>query len=161
VDRVQQDAVVAPATLARERRHRHDLHRADAEGDEVGQAGDGAAEGALLAEGADVQLIDDAVAEVPAVPCRVGPGERGGVDQPRRPVDAIRLPARPRVWQRRTPVEPERVVIPRVRVRVLEAVPAALVGLQIDRPAARLHLDEGCGRGPHGEAAHEFTTPII
>src|SRR5690606_14587132 len=54
----QVDAVVAPAAVAGELGHGQQLDGVDAELDEVGQAGDGAVEGALGGERADVELVE-------------------------------------------------------------------------------------------------------
>ena len=44
-------------------------------------------------ERADVQLVDQGRGERPGLELVVGPAERGVVDDPRRAVDAVRLPA--------------------------------------------------------------------
>ncbi len=63
-------------------------------------------------ERADVQLVDDAVAQVRAAPAAVGPGVPGRVEDPARPVHAVGLPGAARVRTRVAAVDGERVVVP-------------------------------------------------
>ena len=54
---------------------------------------------ALRREGADMHLVDDHLLARPAAPVPVGPAERAGIDDLRRPVRSLRLKARGRVGQ--------------------------------------------------------------
>ena len=74
VGRVQVDAVVAPAALAGELGDGHQLDGVDAEVDEVVEVVDGAVEGPLGGERADVELVEDRRRQrATPVQCRVGP----------------------------------------------------------------------------------------
>ncbi len=161
VHRPQVDPVVAPAVAAWERRDRHQLDRVHAEVTQVVQPPDGGVEGALRGERADVQLVDHRSVQRPAPPARVGPAERGVIIGAAQPLDAERLPQRPRVGQHLTAVDAEAVVDAGRHVRHLRAPPAGARpggGLQAHRiaPPRDLHLDlAGSGRRPHAERAHQ------
>ena len=85
------DAVVAPAAVARELGHRHELDGVDAQLDEVVEVLDDAVERALRCERADVELVEHGAGQGQASPAAVGPGERRVVDDGRQPVDAVGL----------------------------------------------------------------------
>jgi hypothetical protein len=108
----QVDAVVAPAVAAGELGHRQQLDRGDAELAQPGQVRDDGLERALGREGADVQLVDHRVLEVRRREAVVGPGERGGVEHPRRAAEPGGLPAGGRVGDLDA-IDHEGVVLPR------------------------------------------------
>src|SRR4029078_8438686 len=78
MDRVRVEAVVAQAALAWKRRHPHQLARGYPELAQAAQAGDDAVEGALLAERADVQLVDHELVEREGGPARAAPPRHAG-----------------------------------------------------------------------------------
>ena len=118
------------------------------------EPGDGGVEGALGREGADVQLVEDRAGQRHAAPVLVGPGERAVVDEPRRPVDAVRLPGAARVGPRVAAVEDEGVVEGLLRRREVDRPPAVLAGGHRPALLAELELDGRRPRGPHGERRH-------
>ena len=67
---VRVEAVVPPATLAGERRDRHQLDRRDAELAQAGEPRDDAAERSLVAERPDVELVDHELVEREPRPSR-------------------------------------------------------------------------------------------
>ncbi len=73
--RAQIDAVVAPAPAAGEFGHRHDLDRGHTQFGQRRQVADRAGEAALVAEGADVQLVDHLLGQRPG--CERAPALRG------------------------------------------------------------------------------------
>src|SRR5439155_18083234 len=142
MDGVRVQPVVAPAALAREGRDRHQLDRGHAELAEAAQAWEDAVERPLVAERADVQLVDVELAERDTTPAVVAPCEGGGVEDARRPADALRLPARARVRPRRA-VDGENVV-----PAAEPADPALAVPLELDLVVASDGDRAGRGR-PH------------
>ena len=129
VRRVPVDAVVAPAPLAAERVHRHELDVGDAEFDQVRQALDGGVECAAGGERADVQLVDDRARQGPAGP-RARPASRSRlVIQPTGPVYAVRLPARTRIGQHRLVVVEQEAVVGARRHVDVGGPPAVGLGL--------------------------------
>ena len=111
VHRVQVDAVVAPAVLPVERGDRHELDGRHPEVDEVVEPLDGGVERARVGERAEVQLVDDAVAQVGPAPVAVGPAVPGHVEHAARAVHAGGLPGAARVRARVRAVDGERVVV--------------------------------------------------
>jgi hypothetical protein len=91
VDGVEIDAVVTPATVPGEGRHRHQLDDVDAELGEVVEPLDRGVEGALGGEGADVELVDEGTVHLDARPVGVMPCMRGRVEGARGPVHTVRL----------------------------------------------------------------------
>jgi hypothetical protein len=110
VRRVGVDPVVAPVAVAGEGRDRHQLDRRDAELFQVVQARHDAGERALAAERADVELVHDEALEADAVPGIVGPAEARGIDDARRPANALRLEPRARIRKLVSAVEEVRVI---------------------------------------------------
>jgi hypothetical protein len=94
---VRVEAVVAPAALAREGRDRHELDRCDTEPAQPAQPRDDSLERPLLAEGADVELVEHEPVEREPRPAGVAPLEGAGVEDPRRSAYALGLPARARI----------------------------------------------------------------
>ena len=159
----QEDAVVAPPVAAGELGDRHDLDRGDTELGERAEARDDAVEGAFGAERADVQLVDDEVAQR-GRRRQLGDGERARVDDARRAAQAVRLVAAARVGQR-GPVEHEPVVVARRRLddplahaeaRVAELVVASADAhgdaARARRPDAELDGPVGAGGRAQGVA---------
>ena len=96
----QVHAVVAPAEVAGELGHRHHLQHGHPQLAQVGQPAGRALPGALGAEAADVQLVDDLPGQAHALPVAVVPGERRGIDHLRGAVGALGLEARVGIGQR-------------------------------------------------------------
>ena len=145
----QVDAVVAPAAGARELGDRHQLDRGHAELREPVELPDRGLEGALGAERADVQLVDQQLLGGWDREAVVRRGQRPGVEQPRRSAQPLGLPAAARVGQSPA-VDHERVVIARVGRdgRLADAV--ARVRQRITTIADR-QLDCARVRGPDAE----------
>ena len=87
-------AVVAPSAVARKLAHGHELDPAHSQLDQVVEMLHRARERPGGAEGADVQLVEDEVAQRPAAPGLVMPIEAAVVDGARGPVHPRRLPRR-------------------------------------------------------------------
>ena len=102
--------VVAPAPVAGELGHRHQLDGVDTQVDQVPEVLDGPVERALGGERADVALVEDRPGQRHPPPAAVAPGEGRVVDHPGRAVDARGLGGRARVGTGRAAVETERVV---------------------------------------------------
>ncbi len=98
VRRIEQHAVITPAGLGLEARHRQELDERDAQFRQPRQLPDGALPGAFRREGADMELVDHLVGPGHARPVLVGPLE-ARVQHFGEPVDAIGLPARGRIVQ--------------------------------------------------------------
>ena len=103
------EPVVAPAAVAREGRHRHQLDCGDAELAQPAQARDHAVERARGRERADVELVEDELVER-EVRAR-SDLERRRVEDSRRAENAVRLPARAGIGPGGLPVEDEAVVV--------------------------------------------------
>ena len=143
VRRRGQHAVVAPAAFAGERRDGHQLDRGDAELGERVEARDRRVERALGRERADVEFVDDELAE--RYDDRVGaPRERPRVEHPRGPAQPARLLARAGVGEFSNPVEGEAVVLSRAQRQRggEEAVAGGFQGLTPRGDARRI-------RGPY------------
>jgi hypothetical protein len=148
------DAIVAPPARPRELRDRHELDVRDAETPEMAEPLDDSIEGAGGREGADVELVDHSGRQRRRLPARVRPVKGRVVDAPRRAVDALRLPRRSRVRQRRAPVEYEGVVGARSCVRHLCRPPPAPAGRHgMARPPER-QLHAVSQRRPDAEPGH-------
>ena len=93
----EKDTVVTPAAIACELVNGHHFNVRNAEIDEVIQVRDRAVKGSFLAEGADVELVDDAGGQRWRMPIFVGPRERVLIIDPRRRMNAIGLPSAARV----------------------------------------------------------------
>jgi hypothetical protein len=136
--REQIDAVVTPVARAGSFGHRHQLDRGDAERREVVEPRFDTGERARRRERADVQLVDDEVVARHAAPVVVGPLERRGIDEHRRPVRAFGLK-------------------PRRGRNVRRPAGEAAVGQRAERAGrrrVRAHqhdVDARCIRRPHGE----------
>src|SRR5436190_23199572 len=99
--RIEIDAVVSPVTRSGKLRDGHDLDRGHAKlASQTAQVGDDGRERAFIGEGADVQLVDDEVAHRDPAPVGVVPAKRIRVDDARRSVHAVWLPATHRIRQR-------------------------------------------------------------
>ena len=101
--REQIDPVIAPAEAAGEIGDRHQLDAGDAERGQFGQFARSRLPAPLRGEAADMHLVDDQLLARTAAPVLVGPAERAGIDDFRRPVRPFRLKARGRVGEQ--PVE--------------------------------------------------------
>src|SRR4051795_2560649 len=128
MDGVRVEPVVAPAPLARKGRDRHQLDRGHAELAQAAQPRHDAVERPLLAERADMQLVDHEVVERHAVPAVVAPREGAGIEDARRAVHALGLPARARVGPLLT-VDGEEVVVAAEPPEPVLAVTLQLDGL--------------------------------
>ena len=155
--RVGQDAVVAPVARARPLGDRHQLDRGDAELGEVGEASPRAGEGALRAEGADVQLVEHRLGPGPAAPLRVPPRVAARVDDQRGAVHGLGLAARGRVGHLLAALQREQIGLAGTG-RGVDLVPAA-----IERPhrlaQAAGRQDEAdlpLARRPEAEAGVSF-----
>src|SRR5438552_3198756 len=93
----QQHTVVTPASVTTELGDGHEFDRADTEFDEMVEMLDRSIEGALVAERADVEFIDDRAGKRPPSPQTIMPLERVVIDDMRPAVDAIGLPLRARI----------------------------------------------------------------
>ena len=145
--RVEGGAVVAPAPLAREVGEGHEFDGRHAEVVQVAQPLADAVEGAGLRERADVELVDDEVAERGRGPVAVRPGERARVDDLARPVDALRLEPRGRVGKRLAAVEREAVAVARGRPAHERLVVPVAHGVEQGGAAVEDNLDAlGDGR---------------
>ena len=126
--REERHAVVAPATVAGERRDRHDLDVGDSQLGEVAEARDGAVEGALSGEGSDMHLVDDGTGERRSLPTRVAPGEGMLIVDAREAMHTVRLPLAARIGVGRgIVIEQEPVVVAGLRIGNLDTPPAAVV----------------------------------
>src|SRR4029453_14691448 len=74
-------------------------------------------------------------------PPPVGPRERGGVDDPGRPVHAARLAPRPRIGPHRPARQREPVVVPRPEPGHVTRPPPPRCGREGGPPVAHHHLD--------------------
>ena len=119
------DAVVAPVSGAGKLGDRHELDRGDAQVAQRRQLVHDAVEGAGGGERPDVQLVEHEVGHGRGPEAVVGPVE-AVVDDRRRPVDAVGLPARGGVGPQPV-VEPVPVAGPGGRVVDGDAVVAAVV----------------------------------
>ena len=153
--RRQVDAVVAPTAGAGELGDRHQLDRGDPELRQLREVGDGAGERPLLAEGADVQLVDDQVGQQGRDEAVGGAGQRPRVEQTRRPPQPLGLPARARVRERLVIDEVDVVVAGLRRHHALEdAVPGRIEFIgAVGDPQAQLRG----ARRPHAELAAAVT----
>ena len=145
----QVDAVVAPAVVAGELADRHELDVGDAQLGQRRQTRGGRLEGALLREGADMQLVEDGVAQRRDAEAAVRPREGAGVDDARRAAQTRRLPARSRVGVAPT-VEHEPVVVAGAGRDPRAAHAVALVGQLVVGPA-NAHGDALRRRRPRAE----------
>ncbi len=155
VRREQVDAVVAPAVVARELRHRKQLDRCDAEVYEVGEPFDSRIKGALFGERPDVELVDDGASDGRAFPGGVAPLELGMVDQARQRMRPVRLPGRAGVRQWIAAVEREPVVVARSRF-CFEREPASTVGRHRQSVAVQDQFDTLRVRSPNLERLKRF-----
>ena len=129
VDGVPEHPVVAPVVGAVEPVDGQHLDEVDAELDEVVETADRRVERSLGSEGADVQLVDRAAAELPTGPLAIGPGELRRVERAGESVHAVGLAPRAGVGQRRlATVDQEPVVGGQVDGRVGERPPAVGAG---------------------------------
>ena len=144
------DAVVAPAVAARELADRHHLDRRDAELAQLAQVRDRGLERALGREGADVQLVEDELADRRRAPVGVGPRERAGVEQARRAAQA-RPAASASTGRGAVAVEHELVV--RARLRLDHGLVNAVADrLEVVLAPARPQRDPLRQRRPDAEA---------
>ena len=120
------DAVVAPVALPGELGHRHQLQGGHAQFQQVVEAGNDRGEGAGRGEGADVEFVDQVVLERQTGPGAVAPGEGARVDDPRRSVDALRLPAGGWVGALAAVGEAIEIVLPGLRRDAAEEVAVRL-----------------------------------
>ncbi len=102
IGRERQHPVVTPVAPAREVGDRHQLDGGDAEVCEVVELPPQAIEGALLAERAEVQLVEHGLVPGPAAPDGVAPAIAQGIDDQARAVDIIGLAARDRIGNANT-----------------------------------------------------------
>src|SRR5947209_10683488 len=102
VNREQRDTVVPPALLTCPRGHRHHLNVRHSQIRKMPQMLDRSIECAFLAEGADVQFVDDGASLGGAPPKLIVPLEESVVIELRRTVHSIRLTQSTRVgiWRR-------------------------------------------------------------
>ena len=107
-------------------------------------------EGAVLGEGADVQLVEHELVEPNTVPTVVRPHEAGRVDDPGGAEDALRLEARPGVRKRLAAVEDVAVVVARHRrdAALVNALPDAR---ELVVAVVEAHGDPGRARRPDAE----------
>ena len=143
------DPVVAPAAVTREGVDRQQLDQVDAQVDEVVEAIDDAVEGALGAERADVQLVDDAAVQRHSSPLRIGPREGAVVDDTTRSVHSAGLPRRARVGHRVAAIEDEGVVAAGGEAGQGHVPPRARPLAHRVPLAAGLDLDRLCRWCPH------------
>src|SRR5262250_1713900 len=111
-----QHAVVAPSPASGEVGNGHQLHRGHPEGDQVVEPLRQPREGALGAEGADVQLVEDEPLGRDAAPLAVGPGVLERIDDLARAVHIQGLIARSGVRHEQLGVDAKGV--PRSRGRI-------------------------------------------
>jgi hypothetical protein len=150
----RQHSVIPPAPAAREIRHGHELHRGDAEGDQMVEPVRHSREGAFPGEGSHVELVEDETFGGDAVPLRIGPGVIVRIDHLARPVDVERLIARRGVGHEELAVDAERVSragggIPRHPLRPARGVSGHGEALL---PVGEPELDTLGGGGPQPEA---------
>ena len=145
VRRVEQDAVVAPAAVAGELRHRHQLDGRDARIDEMVELGLDAGERAILGEGAGVQLVDDGLVPRPALPLGRLPGVGARIDQQRGSVHVAGLRPRGGVGHLHAAVaEREGIRLAHGNGAALQREPAVARGPhRLARAARRCHQRDG------------------
>jgi hypothetical protein len=149
VRRREEHAVVAPAALAGEGGHGHELDRVHAELAKLAQVRDGAGERALVAEGAHVQLVEHQVGGRRWPPAAVAPPEPPGVEHARGPAQALGLPPRQGIGAAFA-VHHEQVVVavPGVGVRLPDV---SVATVEVDDAPAERYRDRAGGRCPHTE----------
>jgi hypothetical protein len=151
LDGVPGDAVVAPVVRPVEPVDRQQLDEVDAEGHQVVQPAARGVERALGRERADVQLVDDAAGQRPAVPGGVAPGVGGRGEPAGEPVHAVGLPARPRVGAGGVTVV-EQVPVVGLRAGLdLGPPPAVVVPAHVVHGAVDLQAHAAGQRRPDGE----------
>ena len=153
VDRVRcggVEPVISPATLAGERRDRHQLDRRHAQLAERREPRDDAVEGALARERTDVELVEDELAQVEPRPGR--DLEPGRVEDARRPAHSLGLPARARIGPG-VAVDEHVVVVPRPQRRLArpEAASGRLERVLADRDRVRIRCPDPELRQPRCE----------
>lgn len=99
LDRVEVDAVVPPVARAGKRRHGHQFNRGHAQIAQARKARKYGVECSLRRERADMQLIEDEIAPLDAVPVLIRPEERPGMKDCRGGMNAVGLPKRARIGE--------------------------------------------------------------
>jgi hypothetical protein len=147
------EAVVTPAAVPWEGRHRHQLDRGHAEVAQLAEVRDHAVERSFFTEGADVELVAHELLQRHAAPRLVAPAEGGRVDDPGGPADPFRLEARARVGPGLRLVEHVEVVraggdvelrLPEALLLALERLVAAVVA---NRDCTRVRRPDAEGHG--------------
>ncbi len=151
---IQVDPVVAPAALAGELRHRHQLQVSDAEFGQVVEPVDHAVESARRGEGADVDLLDHRRSQWRRLPASVVPDETGMIQPARRAVYALRLPGGARIGERAVAVDAEGIVAAVHHPRGLQRPPAVRPAIHWHAAATALQFDLMRLGGPHANGGH-------
>src|SRR5258708_4514992 len=120
--RVRRHAVIAPVARARKCRHRHEFNRADAKLLEIRQLFDRGVECSLPRESPVMQLIDDIALERQTMPCFIGPGKAGWINDLRGPVDPFREQARDGIGHWLVVVDDIKVFVARICRRMLDKI---------------------------------------
>ena len=144
------EAVVAPAALAREGGHGHQLDRGHAELAERGQTGDDGVEGALVGERADVHLVEHELVELEAAAADVGPPKGSMVDDGRGSAYAVGLMRRARIGIRLRAVEREEV-LGAGGAGEASAIQPVLAPLEVVRAVRSVHGERAGMRRPDGQ----------
>src|SRR5208283_1364882 len=111
--------------------------------------------GTLWGEGADVQFVDDRIAQGLGQESRtLQPAQRARVDHMRIAVHPVGLPARARIWQRIAAVD--RVLVAAALARRIELDPpiAVPIGAHGDPHAGQYQLHGSSRRRPYGKYHH-------
>src|SRR5215471_21539771 len=148
-----QHAVVAPSPAPGKVGDGHQLHRGHPEGDQVVEPLRQPREGALGAEGADVQLVEDEPLGRDAAPLAVGPGVLERIDDLARAVHIQGLIARSGVRHEQLGVDAERVPRSRRRIARYPLRPARGIPRHGEplSPIGKPELDTARGGRPEAE----------
>src|SRR5690348_14008817 len=98
-------AVIAPAPVAGELVHGHELNMRNAQVHQMVETLDSAQECAIRSKCSDVQFVNHGAGERARLPVRVGPTKPGVIDKLRGTVDALWLKRGPRVGDRLAGIE--------------------------------------------------------
>ena len=149
------DAVVAPAAIARELRHRHELDGVDAERGEVGEALDDPVKRSGGGERARVQLIKHGALERHAFPAGIGPHVRAVIDNLGQAQHAIGLRCGARVRTDLASIEREAVARAGTCAEIRDLPPASITWRHRDLATVSHQIDPATFGRPDREPVHQ------
>ena len=151
MDRVEEDAVVAPVPRPGERLDRHQLHAAHPQLDQLREPGRRGVQRSFVGERPDVQLVKGQRLRRHPGPLAIGPAEGAGVEDRRGTVDVVGKGQRRRVRAHAPAGENQRIGRPRRQRREVHRPPAVLGRRERPVLAQHPHRERGDTRPPHRE----------